>query len=97
MVSIQRGDLHVTLRTDDPDGQRLLIPDTVPGEWLARLLVKGSPEREGNAFVIPHDVDVDRRILNLIDVLTTVRWAHPTFTQLTLDLSEEDAPCRPSP
>jgi hypothetical protein len=86
MVAIQCGDLHIALQVDGLNGQRLLIPTTSQGERLAELLLDGPPEREGDRFVVPHSPDVDQRILDLIDTLTTVRWAHPSLTQLTLDL-----------
>jgi hypothetical protein len=86
MVTIQCGDLDIALQEDGLDGQRLLIPVTSQGERLAELLLDGLPEREGDRFIVPHSADVDQRILNLIDMLTTVRWAHPSLTQLTLDL-----------
>ena len=92
---IQRGEVCITLRAEGLT-QQLLIPATLQGERLAELLLEGTPQREGDYFVVLHSPDVDRRIADLVDALTAVRWAHPTFTQLTLDLLEEDTPCQPS-
>jgi hypothetical protein len=82
---IQCGDLRIRLQTNG-SGQRLLFPATPQGERLAGFLLGQPPDREGDYFVIPHSDDVDRRILELIDGLTSVRWAHPKYTQLVFDL-----------
>jgi hypothetical protein len=33
---------------------------------------------------VRHDREVDRRLVTLIDGLISLRWDHPTFTQLEL-------------
>ena len=92
---VRRGEVCITLRVEGL-AQQLLIPATPQGERLAELLLEGTPQQEGDYFVVLHSPDVDRRIADLVDALTAVRWAHPTFTQLTLDLLEGTTLCRPN-
>lgn len=85
--TIQLGNTLITVQLDGLDGQRLLIQATTQGETLARLLTGGEkPPREDGVFVVSHDVDVDARLVDLVDALTAIRWLHPTFTQLVLDV-----------
>jgi len=56
--------------------QWILLSPTPAGEALALLLT-------GEAAV-RHDREVDRRLVTLIDGLISLRWDHPTFTQLEL-------------
>ncbi len=65
--------------------QWILFPPTPLGECLARLLGGGAEPvpREGYLGV-RHDREVDGRLVQLIDGLIGLRWAHPTFTQLEL-------------
>ena len=83
---IRCGELFIGLQVNG-SGQRLLFPATPQGERLAGFLLGEPPDGEGDYFVIPHSDDVDRRMIDLIDGLTSVRWAHPTYTQLSLDIS----------
>lgn len=89
-TNVRLGDIVITLQVDGLNGQRLLIPNSPQGEWLACLLTgEDNPAHEGEFFVVAHDEGVDDRLLSLVDGLTTVRWCHPTFTQLVLDLGKE--------
>ncbi len=74
------------------DGQQILIQATSQGKALARLLTGGKePTRRWDGFfAIPHDPDVDARLCLLVDTLTAIRWSHPTYTQLVLDLQMEE-------
>lgn len=88
---VRLGDVVVTLEADDLEGQRLLIPNSPEGKRLACLLIgKDDPAQEGEFFVVAHNEEVDSRLLSLVDGLTAVRWCHPTFTQLVLDLGKEN-------
>jgi len=42
--------------------------------------------------VVVHDEEVDRLLVELIDVLVSIRYAHPTMVQLRLSLDVEDVP-----
>jgi hypothetical protein len=86
---VQFEDALVAVRTVGLDGQQILIQATPWGETLARLLSGKEPVRENGFFVVFHDPEVDARLCELVDTFTTIRWAHPTFTQLVLDLQVE--------
>jgi len=64
---------------------------------LLGLALGGDRERrvetvEGEEFLIlEHDDDLDRRIYETIDLLISIRYAHPTMMQLELVLPEEHA------
>lgn len=40
---------------------------------------------------VPHTVEVDRFLIELIDALIDIRYQHPSFIQLPLALTEEEA------
>lgn len=70
------------------DGQRILLQATPQGWRLAQFLAgRDEPERRDGFFVVPHDTEVDARLVILVDALIALRWAHPTYTQLELSLS----------
>ena len=62
------------------------IAPTVFGQRLAQLL-DGQPQADGD-YLIQHTPEVDDRIVEVIDALITLRYAHPTLVQLRLVLSE---------
>ncbi len=87
---IQFEDALVAVRTVGLKGQQIMIQATPWGETLARLLSgEENPVRENGFFVVFHDPEVDVRLCNLVDTFTTIRWAHPTYTQLVLDSQVE--------
>ncbi len=87
---IQFEDALVAVRTVGLKGQQIMIQATPWGETLARLLSgEKDPVREADFFVVSHDSEVDARLCNLVDTFTTIRWAHPTYTQLVLDSQVE--------
>jgi hypothetical protein len=74
-----------------PDGQDILIRKSDIGLSLAHLLTSGKARivRRGESIYwrIPHDRQVDRLIVELIDLFISIRYAHPTMVQLELALS----------
>lgn len=81
------GDTLVAVQPTGSLGQRILVQATPQGAALAHLLAGGeNPARRDDFFTIPHDPDVDARLYDLVDALTTIRWSHPIYTQLVLDL-----------
>ena len=49
-----------------------------------------APHEQDGFFVVEHTPEVDARLCTLVDALTAVRWAHPTYTQLALALPEAE-------
>lgn len=71
------------------DGQRIVLQATPQGRRLAQFLIgQDKPERRDGFFVVSHNAEVDTRIVVLVDALIALRWAHPTYTQLRLALSD---------
>jgi len=74
-------------------GQSILVRQGEVGCHLAGLLGCTRPEiveREGVAFLrIPHDGQVDKLLRQIVDVLISIRYAHPTLVQLQLELERE--------
>jgi hypothetical protein len=72
------------------DGQDILIQHGDIGQRLACLLAMGQTDivgREGAYFWrIAHDRQVDGLLVELIDLLISIRYAHPTLVQLELAL-----------
>ena len=64
--------------------QWILLSPTPAGEALALLLTGEAAVRRGGRLAVRHDREVDRRLVTLIDGLISLRWDHPTFTQLEL-------------
>ena len=71
------------------DGQDILIQDGEAGQRLARLLGFGQAEfirrEDGGYWRISHDKQIDGLIVELIDLLISIRYAHPTLVQLELE------------
>ena len=75
-------------------GQRILVQESEPGQHLVRLL--GSEpqhlttvQADGICYwCLPHDSRVDDLLRTSIDVLISIRYLHPTFMQLRLDLTD---------
>ena len=72
------------------DGQDILIQQSDTGQRLACLLGLGQADivRRGDAYYwrIAHDRQVDSLMVELIDLLISIRYAHPTLVQLELEL-----------
>jgi hypothetical protein len=75
--------------------QRILVQHSESGQHLVRLL-GFEPERlpaiqAGNvrSWSLPHDVRVDDLLRTLIDILISIRYLHPSFVQLRLDLTDD--------
>lgn len=79
------------------EGQEVLIERGPVTERLAMLLAvyQGREvwrSEDGREFyVVGHTDEVDRLLVELIDVLISIRYAHPTMVQLKLKLEEEEA------
>ena len=75
-----------------PAGQDILIRQSDTGQSLACLLDFGKADivRQGNAtyWRIVHNRQVDELLVELIDLLISIRYAHPAMVQLELALSE---------
>ena len=90
----------ITLEPDmniEPGHQLLVLSNDTDGRSLARLLLgsddlypfldlveKTRDHRIGQVLRIPHDHNVDRNIVTLIDALAHVRFSAPGLVQLTL-------------
>jgi hypothetical protein len=74
------------------DGQDILIEHGDLGQRFASLLTVGQGDmvrREGAGYWrIRHDRQVDNLVVELIDLLISIRYAHPTLVQLELTLDE---------
>ena len=70
-----------------PEEQQILFQATPQGLRLAQFLAdEEAPHRQDGSFVVAHTPEVDARLCALVDALTAVRWAHPTYTQLVLEM-----------
>ena len=86
-AAFQIEDTCITIRPAEPETQQILLQATPLGRRLAQLLAdEESPDRQDGFFVVGHTSEVDARLCALVDALTAVRWAHPTYTQLVLEL-----------
>jgi hypothetical protein len=76
-------------------GQEILVGQGDTGQHLALLLGSGKAEnvqREDCPYWrIVHDRQVDHLLVELIDVMISIRYAHPTMVQLEMVL-EPDRP-----
>jgi hypothetical protein len=72
------------------DGQDILVRHTDFGQRLACLLGIAKAEivrrEDGFYYRIPHDRQVDDLLVELIDVLSSIRYAHPAMVQLEMVL-----------
>jgi hypothetical protein len=75
-------------------GQHILVQEGETGQHLVRLL-GGEPERltvveaDGIRYwSLPHDSRVDELLRAAIEVLISIRYLHPAFVQLRLDLTD---------
>jgi hypothetical protein len=71
-------------------GQDILIQHKDLGQRLACLLGIAKAEivrrEDGFYYRIPHDRQVDDLLVELIDVLISIRYAHPAMVQLEMVL-----------
>ena len=77
-----------------PDGQDVLIQHSDTGQSLACLLGFGKADvirrAETYYWCVTHDRQVDDLLVELIDLLISIRYAHPTMVQLELVLSDDE-------
>jgi hypothetical protein len=75
------------------NSQDILIRHSDIGQSLACLLGFGKSDivRQEDAYYwrIAHDKQVDDLLVELIDLLISIRYAHPTMVQLELALSDD--------
>ena len=75
------------------DGQDILIRQSDLGQRLACLLAFGKADivrREGRTYWrIVHNRPVDDLLVELIDLLISIRYAHPAMVQLEMILEPE--------
>ena len=90
------GDTWLAVRHHaDGLGQDILVEATPLGERLAWLLaaMHGADEPEVQkvderpVLAVPHSPELDGHLVQLIDLLVELRWAHPRLVQLELVLS----------
>ena len=76
------------------DGQDILIRHGDLGQRLACLLAFGQADivrrEEATYWRIAHNRRVDDLLVELIDLLISIRYAHPTLVQLELALDEAE-------
>ena len=76
------------------DGQNILIRQSGIGQSLACLLGFGKAyiirREEAYYWRITHDREVDGLMVELIDLLISIRFAHPTLVQLELEFEPAD-------
>jgi hypothetical protein len=77
-----------------PDGQDILIRQSDIGQSLACLLGFGKADivrqSDGYYWRIAHNKQVDDLLVELIDLLISIRYAHPAMVQLELALSDSE-------
>ena len=90
-VAFQIEDTCISIQRVGSEEQQILLQATPQGLRLAQFLGReDSPRRQDGFFVVEHTPEVDARLCALVDALTAVRWAHPTYTQLVLELPESE-------
>jgi len=76
------------------DGQDILVEQCEVGQRLARLLGWGQADtvQQGDTLYwrIVHNRHVDDLLVELIDLLISIRYAHPAMVQLELVLTESE-------
>jgi hypothetical protein len=87
------GDTEVGVRPA-LDGQDILIRQSDIGQSLACLLGFGKADivRQDDAdyWRIAHDKQVDHLLVELIDLLISIRYAHPAIVQLEMILETDE-------
>ena len=77
-----------------PDGQDILIRQSGIGQSLACLLALGKADivrrEEAYYWRITHDRQVDDLMVELIDLLISIRYAHPAMVQLEMILEPDE-------
>jgi hypothetical protein len=77
-----------------PAGQDILIRQSDTGQSLACLLGFGKADlvRQADAYCwrIAHNQQVDELLVELIDLLISIRYAHPAMVQLEMVLEPDE-------
>jgi hypothetical protein len=88
-IAWQLEDTRIGVQRSEAEGQQIWLQATAQGERLAQFLAdEEAPPRQDGYIVVEHTAEVDGRLCTLLNALTAVRWAHPTYTQLVLCLPE---------
>ena len=91
---------EIEVRVEQRDDEQIIVivwpVSLIGGMGLVNLLAAGQPcgLQTGRRWVraeVQHTDEVDRRIMDLIDVLIDIRVLHPTMVQLPLALGEVEA------
>lgn len=77
-------------------GQEILIEQSGGGRCLATLLdPEAQPDKHPSVQIdgarywrLPHNGQIDQRLKDMADLLILIRYLHPTFVQLYLELAE---------
>lgn len=76
------------------DGQDILIEHSNMGQRLAGLLGIGQTDivRRGGILYwrVHHSQQIDRLLVELIDLMISIRYAHPSLVQLELALTDSE-------
>ena len=76
------------------DGQDILIRQSEIGQSLTCLLGFGKADigQQGDAYYwrVVHDKQVDDLLVELIDLLISIRYAHPAMVQLEMVLKPDE-------
>jgi hypothetical protein len=77
------------------NGQDIVIEHGDLGQRLARLLAFGKADivrlDDRTYWRIPHNRQVDDLLVELIDLLITIRYAHPAMVQLEMVLEPDES------
>lgn len=73
----------------EPGHQWILLPKTAQGIALAQILTGGFVLLADTRIRVAHTAEVDRRIVELVNLLAQVRFSAPDLVQLTLMESKE--------
>lgn len=83
--------IHIRLESElsiEPGHQWLIVSDSPEGRALVTLLMGRQPlVKRGTDLLIPHNGDVDERIVKMINELAHARYQSPTLLQLTLQVA----------
>ncbi len=85
---------QIAVVTDGLD-QRIVVQHSESGQHLVRLLgfvPEGLPTTQVASvryWSLPHDARVDDLLRTLVDILISIRYLHPSFVQLRLDLADD--------
>jgi hypothetical protein len=86
-VRREGGDQTIVLSWQAPHAGPMELVRAIAGQ---QFVLKREGGRGRVTVEIPHSEEVDRRLVEIADLLVAIRYAHPTMTQLRLQLGPED-------